>query len=127
MSELIDKQKETILKLLAEKSVMKQDVFKNTIQAFAIVKETIDEIAKELIGKVSSIDKRIGIEVTGVSPYSAQLKVAGDLLEFYMHTNVFEFDKSHSMFKTSYIKQNSQNSYCGIINVYNFLADSFKP
>jgi hypothetical protein len=43
-----------------------------------------------------------------------------------MHTNVFEFDKSHPMFKTGYIKQNEYNSYCGIINVYNFLSDSFK-
>ena len=43
-----------------------------------------------------------------------------------MHTNVFEFEKSHAMFRTGYVKQNEYNSYCGIINVYNFLADSFK-
>jgi hypothetical protein len=55
-----------------------------------------------------------------------QLKVAGDMLEFFMHTNVFQFEKSHVMFKTGYVKQNEYNSYCGIINVYNFLADSFK-
>jgi hypothetical protein len=54
------------------------------------------------------------------------LKVAGDMIEFYMHTNVFEFEKTHPMFKTGYIKQNEFNSYCGIINIYNFLADSFK-
>jgi hypothetical protein len=48
------------------------------------------------------------------------------MLEFFMHTNVFQFEKSHMMFKTGYVKQNEYNSYCGIINVYNFLADSFK-
>jgi hypothetical protein len=30
------------------------------------------------------------------------------------------------MFKTGYIKHNELNSYCGIISVYNFLADSYK-
>lgn len=35
-----------------------------------------------------------------------QIKVAGDILDFEMHSNVFEFDKSHAMFKTSYIKNN---------------------
>ena len=48
------------------------------------------------------------------------------MLVFYMHSNVFEFDSSHPMFKTGYVKQNELNSYCGIIYVYNFLADSFK-
>jgi hypothetical protein len=48
------------------------------------------------------------------------------MLDFYMHSNVFEFDHSHPMFKTGYIKNEELNSYCGIINVYNFLADSYK-
>ena len=126
MSDSLNNQKEKILKLLTEKSVMKQDVFKNTISTFNLLKECVNEISSTLINDVKEIDKRIGIEVLGTSNYSTQLKVAGDLLEFFMHTNVFEFEKSHAMYKTNYIKQNELNSYCGIINVYNFLADSFK-
>ena len=126
MSDTIKNQKEHILNLLKEKSVMKQDVFRNTIASFDLVKKCLEEIAHDLNKETSAIDKRINVSVSETNNYATQLKVAGDMLEFFMHTNVFQFDKSHAMFKTGYIKQNEHNSYCGIINVYNFLADSFK-
>jgi hypothetical protein len=43
-----------------------------------------------------------------------------------MHTNVFQLDDSNAVWKSGYVKNNPDNSYVGIINVYNFLADSFK-
>ena len=126
MSELLDTQKQKIVRLLAEKSVMKQDVFNNTIAAFEMIKLCVNEIAIDLIKEIDPVDKRVTVAVSEAKKYSMQLKVAGDILEFFMHTNVFEFDKSHPMYKTGYIKQHEYNSYCGIINVYNFLADSIK-
>ena len=126
MTEQEQKQKETILKLLSEKSVMKQDVFSNTIVVFNELKEIIKHKADELTSAIKEIDKRVTINYKDVTPQSVQFKVAGDMLDFYMHTNVFEFDRSHPMFKNGYVKNNILNSYCGIINVYNFLADSFK-
>lgn len=126
MSNAGNTQKEQILKLLREKSVMKQDVFRNTIAAFALVKESAREIATQLAIETQEIDKRIIVSATETNAYATQLRVAGDMLEFFMHTNVFEFEKSHAMFRTGYIKLNEYNSYCGIINVYNFLSDSFK-
>ena len=122
----LNDQKDQIIKLLKEKSVMKQDVFRNTIAAFALVKECVREIANDLSNETQNIDKRIIVSSTETNSYATQLRVAGDMLEFFMHTNVFEFEKSHAMFRTGYIKQNEYNSYCGIINVYNFLNDSFK-
>lgn len=126
MNDTIKNQKEQILKLLKEKSVMKQDVFRNTIASFEMVKKTVEEIAHDLNKETQAIDKRIVVSTLESTTYSTQLKVAGDMLEFFMHTNVFEFEKTHAMYKTGYVKQNEYNSYCGIINVYNFLADSFK-
>ena len=55
MSETLDNQKAHILKLLKEKSVMKQDVFKNTIAAFELVKKT----AIYLITRISSLQECI--------------------------------------------------------------------
>ena len=126
MSANLTSQKEQILKLLKDKSVMKQDVFKNTVATFDLLKQAISEIAQNLKQETEVIDKRIGVMVSETNNYVTQLKVAGDMLEFFMHTNVFQFDKSHVMFRSGYVKQNEYNSYCGIINVYNFLADSFK-
>lgn len=118
--------REQILSMLREKSVMKQDVYRNTHNAIDLLKEVIKEVAEDLKGEVSGIDKRLSIDFRFPSDHEIELKVAGDMLVFYMHSNVFEFDKSHPMFKTGYIKQSELNSYSGIIYVYNFLADSFK-
>ena len=126
MNELHQKQNETILKLLTDKSVMKQDVFSNTIAVFTMLKEILKERADELSSSAGKIDKRIGITYKDVNSQSMQIKVAGDVLDFFMHTNVFEFEQTHPMFKTGYIRSNPLNSFCGIINVYNFLADSYK-
>jgi hypothetical protein len=126
MKDVHKEQNRKILELLAEKSVMKQDVFANTIAVFNELKDVVKDRAEDLSGEVAKIDKRITIHYKEVSTQSLQVKVAGDILEFYMHSNVFEFDHSHPMFKTGYIKNNPLNSYCGIINVYNFLADSYK-
>ncbi|MBX3163826.1 MAG: hypothetical protein KF900_05050 [Bacteroidetes bacterium] len=126
MNEQQQKQKDTILKLLAEKSVMKQDVYTNTITVFNELKDVLKESADDLSEKISNVDKRVGIFFKDLSLQSMQLKVAGDMLDFEMHSNVFEFDPSHPMYKTSYVKNNDYNSYCGIISIYNFLADSFK-
>ncbi|MBA3666064.1 MAG: hypothetical protein H0W61_17945, partial [Bacteroidetes bacterium] len=124
MSTIHEKQKETILALLAEKSVMKQDVFANTIAVFNQLKEVLKLSVDDLGNETAKIDKRITVNFKDVSPQSMQIKVAGDILDFFMHSNVFEFDHSHPMFKSGYIKNNEMNSFCGIINVYNFLADS---
>lgn len=126
MNERSKKQEEVILNLLAKKSVMKQDVYSNTIAVFNELKAVLKERAETLSDEIGRVDKRINIFFKDISLQSMQLKVAGDILDFQMHSNVFQFDRSHPMFKTGYIRNNEMNSFCGIISVYNFLADSFK-
>lgn len=126
MKEKLDDQRETILKLLAEKSVMKQNVYANTIRVFENMRNVSKDITDDFAKRIRSVDNRVTLGFKEFNQQSFQLKVAGDMLQFDMHTNVFEFEKSHPIYKSSYIKQNDLNSYCGIISVYNFLADSFK-
>ncbi|MDX2174532.1 MAG: hypothetical protein SFY56_15620 [Bacteroidota bacterium] len=126
MNDQEKKQKETIINLLSQKSVMKQDVFINTISVFNDLKSILKEKSEDLVKEISQVDKRVNFNYKDNTPQSMQIKVAGDILDFYMHTNVFDFERSHPMFKSGYIKTNELNSYCGVINVYNFLADSFK-
>ncbi len=118
--------KDLILKVLKEKSSLKQDVFYNNIRVFDELKAVIKEVVADLKSDVQKMDKRILVDYTEKGPHEIELKVAGDVLFFHMHTNVFEFDKSHPMWKTSYVRDKPSRSFCGMIYIYNFLADSFK-
>lgn len=118
--------RELILKTLKEKSSMKQDVYANTLQAFLSMKKIAKEVALELSKETKAIDKRVIIEYKEKGEFEFELRVAGDLLIFAMHTNIFEFDKSHQVWKSSYVREDSTRTFCGMINIYNFLNDSFK-
>lgn len=118
--------RDLILKTLKEKSAVKQDVYSNTLKTFALLKANAKKIAADLGKEAGKIDKRLSIEYKDKGEFEFELRVAGDLLIFAMHTNIFEFDKTHQIWKSSYVKDDSSRSFCGIINIYNFLNDSFK-
>jgi hypothetical protein len=126
MNDQLNNQKQTIIKLLAEKSVMKQNVYANTIKTFDQLKSVAKSMADDFAREIKPVDNRVTIGFKEFNQQSFQMKVAGDMLQFDMHTNVFEFDRSHPVHKSGYVKQNELNSFSGIISVYNFLADSFK-
>jgi hypothetical protein len=125
MPDQIDKKQE-IIGTLKEKSILKQRVFDNTFESFCGVKEVLKILAKEVNTNLAGMDSRIKLEYTDRSNFDAQIRVAGDILLFSMHSNIFQFDREHPAWKTPYIQKNKYNAYSGIINIYNFLADSFK-
>jgi hypothetical protein len=125
MTDQNDKKLE-IIGILKEKSQLKQKVYDNTFESFCDVKEVLKGLAKELNGSLAGTDSRIRVEYTDRSNFDAQIKVAADILLFSMHSNIFQFDREHPAWKTAYIQKNKYNAYSGIINIYNFLADSFR-
>jgi hypothetical protein len=125
MSDQNDKKIE-IIGTLKEKSQLKQKVYDNTFESFCDLKEVLKGLTKELNGSLAGVDPRIRLEYTDRSNFDAQIKVAADILLFSMHSNIFQFDREHPAWKTTYIQKNKYNAYSGIINIYNFLADSFK-
>jgi hypothetical protein len=125
MSDINEKKLE-IIGTLKEKSVLKQKVYDNTLDSFAIIKEILRSLSKDINTNLTGIDSRIKMEYSDRSNFDAQLKVAGDILLFSMHSNIFQFDREHPAWKTAYIRKNKYNAYSGIINIYNYLADSFK-
>jgi hypothetical protein len=118
--------KELILETLKEKSSAKQDVFYQTIAVFKMLKEVLADFAVEYSKEAQAIDKRLIVEYTDKGEFQAELRVAGDVLIFHMHTNVFDFDRSHQIWRTSYVNDDNTRSLCGMISVFNFLSDSFK-
>ena len=125
MTDQNDKKLE-IIGTLKEKSQLKQKVYDNTFESFCDVKEVLKGLAKELNGSLAGTDSRIKVEYTDRSNFDAQIKVAADILLFSMHSNIFQFDREHPAWKTAYIQKNKYNAYSGIINIYNYLADSFR-
>ena len=122
----IQKIKKAIIETIKGKSALKQKVYDNTIHSFVLLKEVLQELCDYYNGYLTDTDSRVMLEYKDNGIFSAQIKVAGDILIFGMHSNVFEFDREHGVWKTSYIQSNRMASYCGIINIYNFLSDSFK-
>jgi len=125
MTEQNDKKLE-IIGTLKEKSQLKQRVYDNTFESFCELKEVLKNLSRELNGSLAGTDQRIRVEYTDRSNFDAQIKVAADILLFSMHSNIFQFDREHPAWKTTYIQKNKYNAYSGIINIYNFLADSFR-
>jgi len=115
-----------IKQIIEEKSVLKQDVFELLKQHFEVFKEKTSELSKDLHDWASSVDKRIKINFDEKNIYEFWLQVGGDLLIFTMHTNVFTYDKSHPMYKSKYIQEDPARSYFGMIEIYNYLNDSYK-
>lgn len=126
MADDTTQRKVQIVDTLKSKSVLKQKVFDNTSDAFLIIKDILKNLSREVNNNLSGIDPRIRMEYTDRSTFDAQLRVAADMLLFSMHSNIFQFDREHPAWKTAYIQKNKFNAYSGIINIYNFLADSFK-
>jgi hypothetical protein len=118
--------RELILKSLKEKSSLKQDVYANTLETFMTMKKIAKLMVADLSKTYGAVDKRVTIEYREKGEFEFDLKVAGDLLIFAMHTNIFDFDKNHQVWKSSYLREDLSRSFCGMINIYNFLSDSYK-
>ena len=117
---------EKIINKLTKKSATKQEVYRVCKSFFDMLKEVVSELSEELSNDVSPIDKHVEINYIEKGEFEIELKFSGDTLIFHMHTNTFYFDKSHQIWNSSYVKEDEYKAYCGVINVYNFLSDSFK-
>lgn len=117
---------EELQKQLVTKSCVKQDVFSITKTVFAELNEVVSELTTELKNHVVPCDSRIELEFESTGEYESRMTLAGDAVLFHMHTNVFSFPASHMIFKSPYVQKDSLNAFCGVINIYNFLADSFR-
>lgn len=118
--------KDQIVETLKEKSVLKQSVFDKTKNTFKLLKKVLQETVNEYNQLLKNDDERIFLEYRDRGVFEAEIKVAGDLIIFNMHSNIFEFPRNHEIWKETQYIDRPLITYSGIINIYNFLADSFK-
>lgn len=109
------------------KTNLKQEVYRKTVSSFVLLKEVLKEIAEDYRNNLKDkVDENVLPVFQEKGLFEAEFKLGGDLLIFSMHTNVFVFNREHPIWQLDYVKNTPINSYCGVLSIYNFLADSFK-
>ena len=117
---------ELIIETLRDKASLKLDVHKLTLDIFQELKHVLREVTNSLSEKASAVDERLKVEYYEDSPLSVQIRTAGDVVVFEMHSNVFFFDSQHKVWNLSYTQEDQNRAFCGVINIYNFLSDTIK-
>ncbi len=109
------------------KSHLKLKVFNQTKEVFSLLKEILNEMSNDLNDMLDNTnDRRVRLEYRDRGHFEAELKFADDVLIFSMHSDIFQFNREHPFWKTEMAKKDPDNSFCGIISIYNFLSDSLK-
>lgn len=115
-----------IVNILSEKSALKHRLHRLTCEHFKELKSQLEKTAHELSDKTKGTDADLHIKYTDKGKFECEIKFAGDILIFTLHTNIFSFNKDHYIQNLPYIKENPKRAYFGMIEIYNFIADSFK-
>jgi hypothetical protein len=112
--------------IIINKGSLKQGVYNNTFNTFRLFKKILASLTEDYGQLSQQKQQSIPFVYSDKGDFQFELEFAGDLLVFMMHTNIFEFSRYHEVMNTQYIRDNKERSYCGMINIYNFLADSFR-
>lgn len=126
MAKAIKDGRSEIVQLLKEKACTKQELYGMMKSIFGAFKNELKDITAYLQKAIGEIDQRVSVEYEEQGDFEAHLKFSGDILLFTMHSNIFGFDENHHVHKSSYVEKDSRNQYFGMLQVHNFLADSFK-
>lgn len=117
---------EELFSAIIGKASMKQDVYHTTLEGFSRLKDG----SKSLVNSYQTMNfnggTKIPFEFNDHGPFEFEIRFGGDILVFFMHTNVFEISRDHEVMRSLYIREDKLRSYCGIVHIFNFLADSFK-
>ncbi len=111
-----------------KKDALKRKVATHAATAFSMLKEESRAFFEDF-GRMKEkdyADSKINLQYSDRGEMEFSLGFSSDVLLFSLHTNVFEFSRNHEVMKTPYIKEDKERSYCGVIHIYNFLADSIQ-
>ncbi len=117
---------DSIVNLLKDRSSLKQFIHRNTSKVFVLLKIQLAELAEQLKTDMNKIDPYVKIDFIDKGDFEAELHFSGDVLIFSWHTNVFNFPPDHDLHKMVYVKNDPDLSYCGLLQIHNFLYDSLK-
>lgn len=111
---------EELGKQIHTKTLLLNGIIDNTKNAFAMMRSTSENILTKL-----SNDYPKEFVFSDRNEREFEIRFGSDILVFMMHTNVFEFSRYHEVMRLPYVQQDKDRSFCGVIQIYNFLTDSF--
>ena len=120
----MDELKKNIIELLSTKAALKQDIASFSESVLRRLKKLAKAEIKNLRSSIKDERVRLKIQDNGTNEFI--LYVGSDVLVFQLHQNVFRMPDESGVWKTSYMKENPDRGYFGVINIYNFLAESFE-
>ena len=115
-----------IRQILENKSAAKQITYRNLLMAFDKLAAESKRIINNLQTEANDRAADVTVDFIEVNEHEFQVKLAGDLLIFVLHTNIVTFDETHAVMAHPYLKENEINRYFGQIMVYNFMSDSIR-
>ena len=116
--------RENIIDVLINKAAVKQDIADYSKEVFISFKRLIQDEIIQIKKEIN--DKRIRLRFEEQGSYEFRLFIGSDLIVFQLHTNIFRLPDKNQLWKEKYLFSNPANGYFGIINIYNFLAESYE-
>jgi len=120
----MEENRDLIVDLLKNKAAVKQDIADYSESVMAMFKDVVHREIEALKTKIDDSRVRLRIDEKGIHEFI--LYIGSDVLVFQLHRNVFRLPDENPMWNTEYLKEDDLNGYFGIINIYNFLAESFE-
>ncbi|MFT5859470.1 MAG: hypothetical protein ACI865_001571 [Flavobacteriaceae bacterium] len=121
---MIDEKQKGIIELLTTKATLKQDIADYSEEIMSLFNATMRDELAQLEGQIK--DSRVRMRMEEKGGHEFRVYIGSDVLVFQLHRNVFRLPEDNSMWKTPYLSDDESKGYFGIINIYNFLAESFE-
>ena len=120
----MDKEEKTLelCRQLHDKNSIKRNAYLQTETGFGLLKAEAQQFVESF--HQNKPDSPIEVHFQSRQEKCFSLQFGSDILFFVLHSNTFEFNRDHEVMKLPYIKEDKSRSYCGMVNIYNFLTDS---
>ena len=116
--------KDKIIDLLLNKAALKQDIADYSESIMESFKRVAEDQLSAFAEEVDDRRVRLRLESKGSNEFI--LFIGSDVLVFQLHRNVFRLSDENPLWKTNYLESNGANGFFGIINIYNFLAETYE-
>jgi len=124
----MDNTNQKLFNKVVQKGSLKIDIYDLIFKLFKQFKLEVENLAEDYktFSSSETNKRKIDFEYKDKGDFEFEIKFGGDVLLFLLHSNIFEIPRDHELMNTRYIKEDKERSYCGVIHIYNFLADSLK-